>query len=78
MSLEKQALILKFEEIGGKQQQEGKSKKDQVTEEMFWDIYLGIRPESRLRVMEDKISTETSERGKLIGYYRIPVWFSFS
>lgn len=48
MSLEKQALILKFDEIGGKQQQEGKSKKDQVTEEMFWDIYLGIRPESRL------------------------------
>lgn len=48
MSLEKQALILKFEGIGGKQQQEGKSKKDQVTEEMFWDIYLGIRPESRL------------------------------
>lgn len=35
MSLEKQALILKFEGIGGKQQQEGKSKKDQVTEEMF-------------------------------------------
>lgn len=49
MSLEKEALILKFQEIGGKQQQEGKSKKDQVAEEMSWHVYLRIRSESRLQ-----------------------------
>lgn len=48
MSLEKQALI-NFQEIGGKYQQEGKSKKDQVAEEMSWHVYLGIRSESRLQ-----------------------------
>lgn len=63
MSLEKQALILKFQEIGGKQQQEGKSKKDQVAEEMSWHVYLGIRSESRLQEsLEDKITSESSEK----------------